>query len=123
MFIIKYWRVIVAVLCFLVSTAVGYYISNKMWSVRYVILETKYTGCQTSLATCIATNKENAVVIDKLRKELKQYQQQCEQRVNYYKKLLKQFQQIDNLTGGKNGEESTMDCPDDVCSALHSMWK
>lgn len=121
--LIKYWKLIVAIICFIGSVATGFYISNKMWSSKYASLEAQYNGCQTSFNTCLNANEENVTTIEKLKRELKQQQLTCEQRVNYYKKLIKQMQKIDSLTGGQSEKPVSYDCPDDVCAELYRMFR
>lgn len=121
-FVVKYWKFIVAGICFVGSVGVGFYISNKMWQGKYEILKAQYNGCQTSLNMCMSANEENVITVERLRKELKQQQLLCEQRVRYYKELIKQVQEVDSLTGGKD-EKGVINCPDDVCVMLNGMWR
>lgn len=118
-FILKNWKYLVILL---IGIFIGSYITGKILIFKYHNLQDKYNGCVTSLNGCLSTNEENMQTIKTLQKEVLLNKKTCEERVNYYKKLLNDIQNIDNLSGGNN-EANITNCPDDVCALLNRMWK
>lgn len=119
-FLFKNWKIVLASV---VCLSAGFVIAWKLQGLRYDNLMNTYNKCQHTLNACIDANKENQNTIVSLKKELEQSKTTCEKRITYYKKLIKDFQNIDNLIGGNGGQNSTNKCPDDVCNMLNGMFK
>lgn len=122
--IMKYYKIIISIILIIFGMVFGYVVKDKIDSIKIGIIKKSLNECKNNLEGCMEAYRINNETITKLKKELESSNRSCQQKIEKYKKMLKEIKNIDELKGEvKDEKNNNSSCNDDICDYLNRVWK